>query len=588
MSLIRSAGAIRSPCFSGVSRLFSTSSISYKMSTRKRKPQTRNSFERKKTLQVPVRFERERKNSRPQSSPRTNNRRSDESPSPKLGYGRFSGLKEIKTEDTRNAENLVSKIETFDALKLLPEVRAAVLENIRKKTILNSDNYIGPSPNRFEQNFGHVEESLTPNQEEEQLVNIKPTPIQVAAIKVISQYLEKPALSTFAIAAETGSGKTWAYMAPLIDGLKREELDESWARTADKAIIRAVIVVPTHELIDQVYEQTKDALDALNLKCFKWTSATKYEDFVDALKNRIDVLIATPGKLNRIESIRMIKRPQYVFSRTRYMVIDEADTLMDASWIDDTCEAIKRLPSVQNLVFCTATIPKEFNNTMDKLFPTAIKITTPSLHRLPKTIKFSLIDASVQPYQGSKIKALAQALYAIHRDGSEEGYEKRCIVFVNERKDIEKIATSLRETYNHDVTTLTGEDSPEDRQSKVGVFINPPRRLEDIPVETEDDSQNVALPDSNIILKKGTGAKKREGSLKVLVTSDLLARGLNFSAVRNVILYDVPNTSADLLHRAGRTGRMNQAGRVFLIIDRKSEPWVKRLPSIVRAHGLIT
>lgn len=590
MSFIRAVGVIRSCSGNGrvpsSSCFFSTSSACFKMSTRSRKPPKFNSFERKKALQFPFLAAKRTGSKKRLLEKKPYKRKGGPVQEEKLGYGEYSALKEITQKDTRNAENLVSKIETFEALKLLPVVRNAVVESIREKTVLNSSNYIGPSPNQYEEKFDS-EGKLIPNQATNSSIEIKPSPIQVAAIKILSQYILKPELSTFTIAAETGSGKTWAYMAPLIDALKHEELTEDWERVQEKAIIRSIVLVPTHELVDQVYQSIKDVFEKLELKCYKWDTGSSHKDFVDHLKGRIDLLITTPGKVNSIQNIRMIARPQYVFARTKFLVVDEADTLMDRSWIDDTCGAIRRLPNLNNLVFCSATIPAEFNKAMEKLFPTAIPVTTPSLHKLPKTIKFSLIDASVQPYQGSKVKALAQALYAIHRDSSEEGYEKRCIVFVNEKKDVQSLAYKLRESYNHDVVFLTGEDSAEMRAEKVGIFLNPPRRLEDIEPEKEEVEEQVALPDSNIVLQKKKSNHRGNG-LKVLITTDLLARGLNFSAVRNVILYDVPNTSADLVHRAGRTGRMNQAGRVFLIIDKKAKSWVKRLPKVVRSHGLIT
>jgi len=516
-----------------------------------------------------------------------------ESKSPeKLGYGEYSALKELKSEDLKHTERLISKIETFESLKLLPDVRKAVINNIKKHSILNNSNYIGPSPNRFEEQFLESTKEQSLGSQDDELKppsSILPSPIQKATIKIMSQYLMTPELTTYTIAAETGSGKTWAYMAPLIDFLKREEQDvEIWSKIKDKAIIRSVIMVPTHELVQQIYESSQDVFKSLGLNSYKWDTGCSHTEFVEALKGRIDVLITTPGKVNSIQNIRIISRPQYVFARTKFLVVDEADTLMDKSWIDDTCDSIKRLPNLTNLAFCSATIPQEFNKAMEKLFPTAIPITTPSLHKIPKTIKFYLINADVQPYQGSKIKALAQALYAIHRDASEEGFEKRCIVFINEKKDVSKIAAKLKDDYNHDVVTLTGEDTAEVRAAKVGIFVNPPRRLNDLkPVENEIEDQ-VTLPNSNIVLKKKKPIEEQEGSLKVLVTTDLLARGLNFSAIRNVILYDVPNTAADLVHRSGRTGRMNQAGRVFLITDKKSKSWVKRLPKIVKEHGLIT
>ena len=236
-------------------------------------------------------------------------------------------------------------------------------------------------------------------------------------------------------------------------------------------------------------------------------------------------------------------------------VLDEADTLMDQSWAEDTYKTIKTMPNANHLLFCSATIPNEFNKTMERLFPTAQTITTPRLHRLPHTIDFKTIDAALNPYKGSKIKALAQALYAIARDGTEPGYEKRCIVFVNEKKEVAKVVEKLAGQYGHDCVGLTGDDSVEQRLDKISAFINPPRRLEEIEDESSklhDDTQElqkISIPGSNIVIQSSqqAGQQKRLNSLKIVVTTDLMARGLNFQGVRNVILYDVPKTSIDLV-----------------------------------------
>ncbi|GMG51322.1 unnamed protein product [Ambrosiozyma monospora] len=271
-------------------------------------------------------------------------------------------------------------------------------------------------------------------------------------------------------------------------------------------------------------------------------------------RQSIDIMVTTPGKLLSLTRYDSVTNPRALLSQIKFCVVDEADTLMDKSFVTETYTTLKYMVNLHKLVFVSATFPSEFNKSISKLFPNSTSISTPSLHKLPKSIEFRVVNASVPPYKGSKMKALAQALYAIHCDGTEPGYEKRVIVFVNMKEDAPKVAEKLRMKYGHDVTFLSSDDTPEDRKARIKDFVEPPRELEE----------------------------GERPTLKVLVCTDLVSRGINFTGIRNVVLLDVPKTSIDLVHRAGRTGRMNQRGRVFLIINDQDKSHVKGLPKVIR------
>lgn len=512
-------------------------------------------------------------------------------PAPVLPPYKFGSYPSLKLPDEKRRENIarfVSKINDFQQLKVLPEIRNAMIKEIKANTVLRSQNYVN---------------SGTKVKTEGELngLIIRPTPIQTAAIKIINQKRGPGEfLKVFTLAAETGTGKTWSYLAPLLQYLREQDIangaenyveigsekdNEDSVSNARKAVleaksgidatssrspsiensddilrrprkagIRSLILVPTHELVDQVYSTIQHTSSTLGTSCFRWDIDSNFKVFMDAFKKGIDVFVSTPPKLVSLTRYDSIKHPRALLGSVGFCVVDEADTLMDGSFIQDTYGILRNLPNLNTLVFASATIPAEFSKVVHKLFPDVVSITTPALHKLPKAIEFRVINAALDPYKGSKIKALAQTLYSIHCDGSEKGFEKRVIVFVNNKEDCAKVAKRLREKYSDDTVYISGDDTPEERKAKVKTFIDPPKKLED----------------------------PKKPVLKVLVCTDLLSRGLNFTGIRNVVLLDVPHNSADLVHRSGRTGRMNQSGRVFLIINNKDKSHVKGLPKVLR------
>ncbi|KHC64171.1 ATP-dependent RNA helicase MRH4, mitochondrial [Candida albicans P75016] len=516
-------------------------------------------------------------------------------PTAKLSPNVFSSGKFSQLHNDTSTTNIESKITSFDQLKIFPSVREAMIKEIKSQYNLK-----GPRHSNIDE------------------IDIKPTPVQIAAIRKINQTRklkvpnkdlesmddaeriqfelqnanEVQKTKVFTVAAETGSGKTWSYLAPLLSKLKSDDMEfwksdpEGYDNTRKKGqFVKSVILLPTNELVDQVYETLQRANSfelehkgapgnftsflelpenkTMNITTMKLGQGEAPVRLFRQLETKgpIDVLITTPGKIVAFSKLVNINRPFRVFANVKYCVLDEADTLFDDSFEKNTTDVITHFPKLLDLILVSATIPKVFEKKLSKLFPdqrSLIRVATPSLHKVPRNIKVMTIDADVAPYNGSKPRCLAQALYAISKDGTEPGYVKRIIVFVNEKSEVDGIVESMITKYKvrpEDIVGVSGSVNIRDRKDMLQPFLQPAELIEN------DDF----------------GSK-----VKILVTTDLLARGLNFQGVKNVILLGLPRNSVDLVHRLGRTGRMNQNGRVFVIVDKKSKKsWVKGLGNAI-------
>lgn len=432
--------------------------------------------------------------------------------------GSFASLKMIKKPERVAKQHILEKIDTFKALMLDHGVRSGILDGV----------------------LPHLEYK-------------KPTSIQTLAIKsIMTKRRNREEFRAFLLAAETGSGKTLAYLGPLATKLKQRENDKEWSQIEELPIVRSVILVPTLELVAQVLQTVKSVSHFAKLSSVGFTAESSPRAIKDTLRKRIDILVCTPEKF-----LSVFKDPNSLKGHLKHcqaIVVDEADTLMDDTFVEYTQKVISGIPSISDLIFCSATIPRRFDKVMRRLYPDAERIVAPMIHKVPKHIDFRVIEVFNPPYLNSKSLALQQALFAIHHDNTEPGKVKRVVVFVNSKSSVAPIVDNLKE-HSYDAIGVSGGMSLDERRNIVEEFTHP------------------------VEIGEGQEASK----VKVLVATDLLARGIDMDNVRNVILYDLPYSSVDLLHRAGRTGRMGKRGRVFLFVEKKeSKSWVKGLEKVVR------
>ena len=452
------------------------------------------------------------------------------------------------------------------------------------------------------------------------LEEIVPTPIQRIAIPAflgqdVRRGRRTPAHKTenmeqFLIAAETGSGKTLAYLLPILDAIKRaEQIDtenealenatEEGKRRTDMYYAeappltnqphpttgrpRAIILLPTSELVTQVGTLAKALSHTVKFRSSQISSA--YTGRV--IRNRlftpagIDLLISTPHLLSSIA-----ESDPNILSRVTHLVIDEADSLLDRSFAPTTSAIIdKATPSLRQLILCSATIPRSLDSYLRNRFPELRRLVTPNLHAIPRRVQLGVVDVERDPYRNNKLLACADTIHTISKAAAEHSMThagdmeaenidvKRILVFVNEREKTQEVADYLQ-SKGIDAVALN-RDTPEQRQSELLASFTSltsesiSKSPSPAPTPLAATQTSASFTPANRL----TNSPRRFlANTKVLVTTDLGSRGIDTVAVRHVILYDIPHSTIDFIHRLGRTGRMGRRGRGIVLVgkgDRK-------------------
>jgi ATP-dependent RNA helicase MRH4 len=502
----------------------------------------------------------------------------------------------------RGRGEVKEKGDTFKALKMQ---RALAPISYHQRTAVKSRISELDSFDKF--SFLPIVHEAIPTQALKGLEDITPTPVQRLAIPALLGEDKTPRKSRtdsqekeeFLLAAETGSGKTLAYLLPVIDAVKRAEAadaeleayekakEEEQLRANDLTLVsppltnaphpttgrpRAIILLPTSELVSQVGALLKSISHTTKLRSALISSSFSGK----VIRNRlfspsgIDILVSTPHLLSSIAD-----SDPNILSRVTHLVIDEADSLMDRGFAPLTGAIIDRAtPSLKQLILCSATIPRSLDSYLRKRYPDIRRLTTPNLHAIPRRVQLGVVDVEKDPYRGNKNLACADTIWSIGKAASEhegpvkgEMDIKRMLVFVNEREKAAEVAEYLV-SKGIDAVALT-RDTPEHRQSEILSSFTSPVPLTIAKPNTEHPgSLSDNVPNYVPITREAPAPKKRLPNTKILVTTDLGSRGIDTLAVRHVILYDVPHSTIDFIHRLGRTGRMGRRGRGVVLVGK--------------------
>ncbi|KAL6932480.1 hypothetical protein ACO0OL_003959 [Hanseniaspora opuntiae] len=416
---------------------------------------------------------------------------------------------------------------------------------------------------------------------------------------------DKIDVDIFSIGAETGSGKTVAFLTPLLEYLVLYRSKFNNEKNSSP-IVRSVIFLPTNELVNQTYDfLMKNGTPVhLNIKKFdvQVTPSQMISSLRESVEDPIDVVICTPEKLTK--SLKNINPSYYshLTNRVEYCVLDETDILLDKNGsLDGLNGFLKDCKNLNTVINCSGTITDNYLNNLKEL--DIIKranennrhqiIITKNLHKINNNINYYNIDCSIGALNNSRLKALGQIIFSIYkknkRDYTNDPYFmkifNRIMVFANTKESVLETEEYLRKLLpNANIQILIKETSVEDRKRILHPYLNYSSRDEVFNKEKSNPIPKVLknfewIPDSNIktpiIFSSDTVFSEdifinRKQDINILITTDILSRGINFKKLKNLILMEPPKNVLSFIHRIGRVCRYGDTGNVNYLSNIKA------------------
>ncbi|MDZ7829753.1 MAG: DEAD/DEAH box helicase [Halofilum sp. (in: g-proteobacteria)] len=305
--------------------------------------------------------------------------------------------------------------------------------------------------------------------------------------------------------AQTGTGKTAGFTLPLLDLLNR-----SRPAGGGRPVVRALIVTPTRELAAQVHDSVKTYGRDLPLRSMTIFGGVGMQPQVSALRRGVDILVATPGRL-----LDHMRQGTVDLSRVEILVLDEADRMLDMGFIRDIRRVISALPATRQTLLFSAT------------FSTEIRQLAQDMLHQPARIDVARRNTAAE--------AVTQLVHPVNRNGK---------------------AALLTNLIN------TGD------WQQVLVFTRTKHGADRLAVQLDRDGVTATAIHGN----KSQGARTRalarfkQGGVRVLVATDIAARGLDIDQLPHVVNYDLPHVPEDYVHRIGRTGRAGRGGQAVSLV----------------------
>ncbi len=341
----------------------------------------------------------------------------------------------------------------------------------------------------------------------------KPTEIQAKVIPLMMNGESVVGIS------ETGSGKTLAYALPLLHQLK--ELENTYDPVLDDSTPRAVIMVPTRELGEQIAKVFKTLTHDTRLRVRTALGGMALDQARRNVAGVFEILLATPGRL-----VQLLKAELIHLDDVRMLIFDEADQMMDEGFKADSDFIAESCPEELQLGLFSATISPRVQELMDTLFAKANVIKSAGSGKVVKT----LVTKNMTVTDGKRWPVLEKILATPVEGGT--------LIFANTREQCDKIAKDLAAN-GYACALYRGEMDKNERRKNYKRF--------------------------------------RDGDIDILVATDVAGRGLDIENVSRVINYHLPQQMDNYLHRVGRTARAGRSGLVVNLVTERDEPLMAKL-----------
>ena len=322
--------------------------------------------------------------------------------------------------------------------------------------------------------------------------------------------------------AQTGTGKTAAFALPILHHM----LDEA-VRMPAKGV-RALVLAPTRELALQIFDNVERLSKHTRLRHAAIFGGVGQNPQVQALARGIDMLVATPGRLLDLMNQGLVR-----LDTVTHLVLDEADRMLDMGFIHDVKKIIAKLPEQRQSMLFSATMPKEVAKlARDMLWePMRVEVT-------PEVVTVEAIEQHVFHVQQPDKKALLEKLL-------DDPALARVVVFTRTKHGANKLAGQLAKS-GHAADAIHGNKSQNARQRALAAF--------------------------------------KTGDCRVLVATDLFARGIDVAEVTHVINYELPNEPESYVHRIGRTGRAGRTGIAYAFCDPSERSYLTAIERLTRVQ----
>lgn len=352
-----------------------------------------------------------------------------------------------------------------------------------------------------------------------------PTPVQEKTIPVILD--GRDVISC----AQTGTGKTAAYILPLLTKLAEDNHDP------DK--LNAIIMAPTRELAQQIDQQMEGFgfyVPFSSVAIYGGNDGGTWGNQTSGITKGADIIIATPG---RLLSLINIYSPD--FSGVKYFILDEADRMLDMGFYDDIMTIVRKLPKDCQKIMFSATMPNDIRKLARTIMhnPVEVKI---AVSRPPEAIKQLAIDLN----EADKTNKIVELLSPLSEASPLNNPPlKKVLIFAGKKQRVKELTHALRNK-GLDARQMHSDLDQKDREAVMLDF--------------------------------------RNGKVQVLVATDIVARGIDVDDIPLVINYDVPRDAEDYVHRIGRTARAENNGTAITLVSEQDKRFFQKIERFLHKH----